>query len=86
MNCDRAGGQLSPVSFYMALATGDPKPELVFGRPRSGRVSSDRGSRTLVRGPLHLSLSLHLFFSSSVRLIDLTVLFKPSDQNQHSPP
>ena len=85
VNCDLAGAQLSPVSLLIwRWRQGTQNLSWFLGAP-------DQGALVLIEAHVRWYVDpftyryLFLFFLS-VRLIDLTGLFKPSDQNQHSPP
>ena len=75
----------NPLSYPPLSSAGDrgPKPSVGLGAPDQGTSVGIKSPRILVRGAFSFNVIFSLFF---VRLIDLTGLFKPSEQNQHSPP
>ena len=84
MNCDLAGAQLSPVSLLIwRWRQGTQNLSWFLGAPDQGALVLIEAHVRWYVDPFTYRYPFIFFF---VRLIDLTGLFKPSDQNQHSPP
>ena len=82
VNCDLAGAQLSPVSLLIwRWRQGTQNLSWFLGAP-------DQGALVLIEAHVrwYVDPFTYRYPFNFFRLIDLTGLFKPSDQNQHSPP
>ena len=74
----------NPLPYPLLCSAGDrgPKPSVGLGAPDQGALV---GINLTYVGAWGLFINV-IFLLFCVKLIDLTGLFKPSDQNQHSPP